>query len=337
MKTMKIAVRAPNWIGDAVLSLPAVASIQRSFPQDEVWIAAEEGVKDLFSADGLAAGVVTVPRSKDVKTLRRAARELKGHGFKIVILLTNSFGSALLFYLAGVPDRWGYGTDGRALLLTRPVRVRERETPRHQLHYYLDLVSGLGLKILPAELRYPLPPEEKEKARAELLRLGIDPARPLVILSPGASYGPAKKWPTSRFARLSCLFQEEKKAEVLIVGSAHETETARTISSSLSKKPVSLMGRTTLPQLLGLLSLARLVISNDSGPMHLANSLRVPVVGIFGPTDPAVTGPFEQPSAVVKKDVPCWPCTYRNCPYDHRCMMSIEPEEVYRVAETLWR
>ncbi|MEW5902138.1 MAG: lipopolysaccharide heptosyltransferase II, partial [Acidobacteriota bacterium] len=241
------------------------------------------------------------------------------------------------FYLAGIPNRWGYGTDGRGLLLTRPVRLRDPDAPRHQLHNYLDLVSALGLKALPPELRYPLHVEEKERARRLLLNVGIDTSRPLVIMSPGASYGPAKKWPTTRFAQLAALFQERKKAEILIIGSAYEAEIAKSICSSLSAKPVSLMGQTTLLQLLGLISKAHLVISNDSGPMHLANALRVPVVGIFGPTDPAVTGPFAQPSAVVKKDVPCWPCTYRKCPYDHRCMMSIEPEEVYRAAEALGR
>ncbi|MGB7295063.1 MAG: glycosyltransferase family 9 protein, partial [Candidatus Aminicenantales bacterium] len=124
---------------------------------------------------------------------------------------------------------------------------------------------------------------------------------------------------------------------VLIIGSAGEAEIASAIVSSLDKKPSVLTGRTTLPQLLGLISLASLFITNDTGPMHLANALRVPVVAIFGPTDPEVTGPFEQPAAVLKKDVPCWPCRYRACPYDHRCMTQIDPEEVYQAAQKMGR
>jgi heptosyltransferase-2 len=124
---------------------------------------------------------------------------------------------------------------------------------------------------------------------------------------------------------------------VLVIGSAAEAHIAAEISSPLAEKPCVLAGKTTLQQLKGLISLAHLFVSNDSGPMHLANALRVPLVGIFGPTDPAVTGPFEQPAAVVKRnDVPCWPCSYRTCPYDHRCMMGIDPEEVYDGGEALW-
>jgi heptosyltransferase-2 len=159
----------------------------------------------------------------------------------------------------------------------------------------------------------------------------------LVILSPGASYGPAKRWPACRFAELAGLVQKRKGAEILIIGSADETEVAESISSSMEKKPAILTGQTSLPRLLGLISQAALFISNDSGPMHMANALRVPVVGIFGPTDPEVTGPFEQPSRFVKKEVPCWPCAYRKCPYDRRCMMNISAEDVFRAGEELWR
>jgi heptosyltransferase-2 len=337
MRTMKILIRVPNWIGDSVLAQPAIESIADSFPEAELWLSAAEWVKDLFSSDGKIAGVVPLLSANDIKTVRAAARKLRAQRFDIGILLTNSFGSALLFLLAGIPQRWGYAGDGRRLLLNRAVRSTDRNAPRHQVHYYLDLVTGLGLKARPPGLLLTVPEEEKERTRRFLEELGVDSRRPLVILSPGAGYGPAKRWPASRFAALASLFQERKDAAVLIIGSAAESDIAATISSSLKKKPFVLTGKTTLPQLKSLISLARLFVSNDSGPMHLANALRAPVVGIFGPTDPAVTGPFEQPAAVVKKDVPCWPCSYRKCPYDHRCMMRIDPEEVYRTGEALWR
>jgi heptosyltransferase-2 len=337
MRTMKILIRVPNWVGDSVLARPAIESIADSFPGAELWLSAAEWVKDVFSSDGRIAGIVPLLPANGIKSFRAAARKLRAQNFDIGILLTNSFGSALLFSLAGIPQRWGYASDGRRLLLTRSVRSRDRDVPRHQVHYYLDLVAGLGLKTRPPELRLTVPEEEKGRSRRLLQELGVDPRRPLLILSPGAGYGPAKRWPAPRFAALAFLFQGRKDAAVLVIGSAAESDIATAISSSLSKRPAVLTGKTTLPQLMGLIGLAHLFISNDSGPMHLANALRVPVIGIFGPTDPAVTGPFEQPAAVVKKDVPCWPCSYRECPYDHRCMMSIDPEEVYRVAEALWR
>jgi len=337
MRTMKIIIRVPNWIGDSVLALPAIESVADSFPEAELWLSAAEWVKDLFPSEGAIAGVLPLSSANGLQSVRTAARKIKAQSFDIGILLTNSFGTALLFFLAGIPQRWGYASDGRALLLTRPVRCTERDIPRHQVQYYLDLVTGLGLKAGPPALRLTVTEEEKDRARLLLANLGVDLKRPLLFLSPGAGYGPAKRWPATRFAALASLFQERKDAAVIIIGSAAESDIAAAISSSLEKKPFVLTGKTTLPQLMGLISLAHLFVSNDSGPMHLANALRVPVVGIFGPTDPAVTRPFEQPAAVVKKDVPCWPCSYRQCPYDHRCMMRIDPEEVYSAGEALWR
>ncbi len=337
MGLMKVLIRVPNWIGDSVLALPAIESIAAHFSGEEVWLSAADWVKDVFPSDLAIAGVLPLSPVRDFTGLQTAARKLKEHHFDAGILLTNSFGSALLFFLAGVPERWGYASDGRKLLLTKAVRRTNPDAPLHQVHYYLDLVSGLGMATRLPELRISVPPEQGNRARRLLTDLGVDLPRPLVILSPGASYGPAKRWPASRFARLATLFQEKNDAAILITGSAEESGIASAIVSSLERKPSVLTGQTTLPQLLGLISLSSLFVSNDTGPMHLANALRIPVVAIFGPTNPEVTGPFERPAEVIKKDVPCWPCTYRTCPYDHRCMTRIEPEEVHQAAEALWR
>jgi heptosyltransferase-2 len=337
MDEVKILIRVPNWVGDSVLARPAIESIAANFPQAELWVSASEAVADLFASDKRIAGIIPLTAANDLQSVRAAARKLKAEGFEIGVLLTNSFGSALLFFLAAIPQRWGYSTDGRALLLTKSVRRTKRDPARHQVHYYLDLIAGLGLKAAPPTLWLAVTEEDKKRARRLLEETGANPEQPLLVLSPGAGYGPAKRWPASRFAALASLFQERKGAAVAVIGSAAESEIAAEISAALVKKPLILSGKTTLSELKGLVSLARLFVSNDSGPMHLANALHVPVVGIFGPTDPAVTGPFEQPAAVVKKDVPCWPCSYRKCPYDHRCMIRVEPEEVYRAGEALWK
>jgi heptosyltransferase-2 len=337
MSLMKVLVRVPNWIGDSVLARPAIESIVAHFSDGEVWLSASDWVSDLFLSEPGISGIVPLAPVKDFSGLQAAARQLRRERFEAGILLTNSFGSALLFLMAGIPERWGYAADGRRPLLTKAVRRKSPESPRHQLHYYLELVSGLGMTPRPPQLRLTAPPEEKEQARRRLLDLGIDPERPLVLLSPGAAYGPAKRWPASRFARLASLFQAQNDAAVLIIGSAEEAEVAEAIVSSMEKRAAVLTGQTTLPQLMGLISLASLFVSNDTGPMHLANALHVPVVAIYGPTDPAVTGPFEEPATVIKKDTPCWPCAYRACPYDHRCMTRVEPEEVHRAAGELWR
>lgn len=328
---MKIIVRAPNWIGDSILALPAVESIKMNYPQAQLWIAAKNWVKELYELSGLADGMIVLPQSDDLRHFWESSQRLKEEVFDLGILLTNSFSSAFLFSLAKIPERWGYSTDGRGVLLTRSVAVREGNTPRHQVDYYLGLISELGLKIAPPELKITPQPGEKEAARERLRDLGLDLSKPLVTLSPGAAYGPAKRWPPSSFASLASLLQEQKNAEILIIGATEEREIAEAIISGLKKKPAILTGETTLRELLGFISHTVLFISNDTGPMHLANALRVPVVAIFGPTDPSVTGPFQMPSTFIKKDVPCWPCSYRNCPYDHRCMTNIEPEEVFRL------
>jgi heptosyltransferase-2 len=166
-----------------------------------------------------------------------------------------------------------------------------------------------------------------------MIEAGQEPTRPLVVLNPGAAFGPAKRWPAERFAGLARLLQARKNAEILLVGAAGEADIAASIASGLERKPLDFTGKTSLRQLMGLISLGRVFVSNDTGPMHIACALGIPVVAIFGPTDPKATGPSRHPSVVLKADVPCWPCTYRSCPYDHRCMNRIGPEEVFAAGQ----
>jgi heptosyltransferase-2 len=329
---MKIVIRVPNWIGDAILALPAISSLRENFPDARVWIAARDWVEDLFPADDFIQGTIPLPKLADLKSLRLSSQKLKDFNFDVGLLLANSFSSAFLFYLTRIPERWGYSSDGRSLLLTKSVPLKNKDHSDHQVNYYLNLISGLGLKTIPPEIKLSLSQEERVAAREMLLSSGLDTAKLLVILAPGAYYGPAKRWPAPKFAELARMFQIKANAEIIIIGAQGEIDIARSIAALMEKEPWILAGKTTLRQLLGLISQAALFVTNDSGPMHIANALKIPVVAIFGPTDPRVTGPFQQPSAVIKKDVPCWPCLYRSCPYDHRCMMKIEPEEVFEAS-----
>ena len=329
---MKFLARTPNWIGDAVLARPALESLRRMYPQAEVWLLASDWVKDLYEKDGLFNGVLPLGRMRGPRAYARMAGQLKDQRFDVGLLLTNSFASALLFSMARIPERWGYRRDGRGPLLTRSVPVPELAPAKHQVLYYLDLMKGLGLKAAAPDLRISLPEGEKRAARQSLRGLGVSLKRPLVVLNPGAAYGPAKRWPAERFAELGALLQQKKRAELLITGSSAEEGLAAEIASRLPNPPTVLAGRTSLRQLLGFISQARLFITNDTGPMHLANILSVPVVALFGPTDPVVTGPFHPPAVVLKKEVACWPCLYRKCPYDHRCLTGIRTEEVLAAA-----
>ena len=325
---MKIVVRAPNWIGDAILSMPALDSLRKNFPDAEIWITASSWTKGIFVPLDWISGTISLSNKNSYKNIRSDAQELKEHNFDIGILFTNSYGSALLFWLAKIPQRWGYARDGRHLLLTKRVRFSPLEAPRHHIQYYLSLISKLGLETEPAQLDFPLTEEALSQSQALLQSLSLDRNKPIIILSPGASYGPAKRWPTSFFSRLATLLQSNYNAEVLIIGSDTDNEIARSITEAMPKKPYDLTGQTTLPQLAGSISQSALFITNDSGPMHLANALKVPVVAIFGPTDPRITGPFQKPSKVLIGQAPCWPCSYRECPFDHQCMTQISPEMV---------
>lgn len=335
---MRIVVRVPNWIGDVMFALPALESLKANYPGAEIWLAGAPWVRDLLAGESWGKRVLPLGPAKGLGGLRTAARDLRERGFDLGLLLTNSFGSAVLFALAKIPERWGAKRDGRGRLLTKGPRAEDSTPPLHMVRYYLRLLEGLGLRTVPPEIRLTVTAEERERARTDLEALGILSDRPLVILNPGAAYGPAKRWPAARFAELGRLLQERKGADIAVTGAASDAGLAAEIGAALARKPADLTGRTNLRGLLGVMSRAAVFVSNDTGPMHMANALRVPVVGVFGPTDPRATAPFHPPAAVLKKDgVPCWPCFYRECPYDHQCMTAVTAEEAFAAAAELLR
>ncbi len=331
---MKIVVRAPNWIGDSILAIPAIESLSKNTPDIKIWIAAQSWVKDLFTSFDFIEGIIPIQCQTNLKDLNNSARKLKDFHFDAGLLLTNSFSSALLFYRAKIPERWGYIRDSRQILLTKGVPLKNKEEYSHQVKFYLDLISALGFKTIPPKLSLPLTQKEKRDSKKMLLSLGVDLKKNIITFNPGAFYGPAKRWPPSNYAKLAGMFQQRNDTEILIIGSINETFLGESIASEMSKKPTLLAGKTNLRLLAGIISHSNLLVTNDSGPMHMANALNIPIVSLFGPTDPRVTGPFQEPASVIKKDVACWPCSYRECPFDHRCMMQIEPEEVYKVCLT---
>ena len=333
---MRIIVRVPNWIGDVIFSLPALESLRANYPGAEIWLAGAPWVRDLLAGDAWGERVLPLSRAKGLGGLRAEARGLRERGFDLGLLLTNSFGSAALFALAKIPERWGYKRDGRGLLLTKGLRAEDIDPPLHMVGYYLRLLEGLGLRTVAPEIHLSVNAVERERARVDLEALGISSGRPLVVLNPGAAYGPAKRWPAARFAELGRLFQERRGAGIAVTGAAADAGLAAEIGAALAQKPADLTGKTTLRGLLGVMSRAAVVVTNDTGPMHMANALRVPVVGVFGPTDPRATAPFHPPAAVLKKDgVPCWPCFYRECPYGHQCMTAVTVDEAFAAAAEL--
>jgi heptosyltransferase-2 len=321
----RVVIRAPNWLGDAVLALPAMAAVRRAFAHATLAVAAPPSIAPLFEEDTPVRpdAIVTLAGKADVAPLR-AGR------FDAVVLLPNSFRSAWVARRAGIPERWGYGGAFRRPLLTRAI-PRPRRRALHHAEYYRALVRGLGIDV-PADDGPSIRPRQATAARADaaLARDGVAAADTLVGLAPGAAYGHAKRWPPRRVADLVVRLSRERGAVCVLVGAAGDREAGREIESAVPPdvRVVNLIGRTDLRLLIGILARCRAFVSNDSGAMHLAAAAGLPVTAIFGPTDERVTAPIGDHDLMIHP-VFCRPCMLRDCPIDHRCMTGITVEAVY--------
>ena len=317
-----LLVVAPNWLGDAVMALPAIADLGRHVASNPLTIAARPSVSSLF---GMVPAVTAVVKS-DVAAIRNANPA-------IAVLLPNSFASAWLVWRAGVPERWGYARDMRSALLTRG--VRRPQQPMHQGEYYQHLVRELGIATEPLAPAITIPANATSDARRLLMQHGWDEERPLIVLAPGAAYGKAKQWIPSHVVQLVTSLVRDRAATCALVGSRGDAATTRGIRGAAPPecrpRILDLAGATTLQVLAAVISLARACVSNDSGAMHLAAAAGVPVVGIFGPTNEKATSPRAHAGVatdVIVNPVWCRPCMLRECPIDHRCMTGIEPARV---------
>lgn len=319
----RVLIFAPNWLGDAVMALPAIADVRRGRPGATIAVAARPSVAPLFGM---------------VREVDDVIAPEKGIGiFDAAILLPNSFRSALAALRAGIPERWGYRSDCRGPLLTRAIDRPAART--HQVEYYRQLVRALGFPSCQGEPRLEVPPERRAAAALVLERAGWDRLTPLVALAPGAAYGSARRWPADRFAALAQALAGDGMRPVL-VGSAKDIPTGRKIESSLgdSRTVLNLIGRTDLPTLAGVLVNARALVANDSGAMHLGAALGVPLTAVFGPTDERVTGPrasSSQQVEVLTHQVWCRPCRLRTCPIGHGCMRGIHVNAVLEAARRM--
>jgi len=321
----RLLVRAPNWLGDAVLSLPAVRDVRRNFPGSRIEVLARPWVAPLY---GAVSEVDAVRESRGVGADAAAVRG----AFDAAVLLPNSFAAALSVWRASIPERWGYATDLRGPLLTRRARVPARARGRSQVYYYRAMLAAIGLDVdaePDATLRCP----EDWAARGAAL-LG-DGGAPWIGLNPGAFFGPAKRWVPERYAAAGELLARRTGARVAILGGADERALGEAIAAGMRAPVRVLCGQTTLPELVGVLSRLRLLVTNDSGPMHVAAALGVPLVAVFGPTDWRETAPVGGRHRVVREPVPCSPCLLRECPIDHRCMKRIPVDRVVGEAEAL--
>jgi heptosyltransferase-2 len=320
----RVLVRAPNWIGDAVLSLGALRDVRRNFPTARIEILARPWVADVYRA------VTQIDGVREARGFREGAALIRG-AFDTAILLPNSFGAALQVLLARVPERWGYATDGRALLLTRRARVPPEVRGVSEALYYRALLAGLGLVVSDSpDVSLGCPAAWRERGA-----LRLSEGAPWFGLNPGAAFGSAKRWLPERFAEVADRVARSYGWRCLIVGGAGERALAEAIAGRMTTPARVLCGETTLAELIGVLAHLKALLSNDSGPMHLAAALGRPVVAVFGPTDWRETAPLGRATRVVREPVDCAPCKLRECPTDHRCMSRVSSERVFSALQEL--
>ena len=332
----KILVRVPNWIGDAVMSLPALEALRAQYPSAEITLVAKPWVSELYHRHPAVDRQIVYDAGGEHRGpsgFRKLVGVIRGEGFDAAILFQNALQAAWMAWRARIPQRIGYARDGRSPLLTEAVEVPTASAYGHQAYYYLQLLFRAGLIGKPGivrEIRLALEPSERAWAAKHLESLGLRGPRFLVGLNPGASFGPAKRWLPEYFADLADRLIGALHADAVIFGSTDERPLAEEIARGMEHTPTIVAGDTTLRAFMALLSQCRLIVSNDSGPMHLAAALGLPVVALFGSTDERSTGPISPRARVAKKRVPCSPCGLRECPIDFRCMRGLTVDSVFR-------
>ena len=331
MQWTKILVRATNWLGDAILALPALRALRGRFPRAQITVLARPWVADLYRREPCCDQVLLC------QGRRRLVRDLRDLRFDAAILLPNAFGAALLVRMAGIPRRIGYNRDHRGLLLTDAIPLpKPGAIPPHQAFYYLELLRRAAiLDAIPPTGSIELHGAEQARRAGQRTFAAMGFTGPVIGISPGAQNSRAKQWLPESFAEAAGQLARALGGSVAIFGSASERMLAQAIAEAFRRAghPVlNLAGETSLVQFLELAAACRVFLTNDSGAMHVAAALGTPTVAIFGPTIEAETGPLSPRARVVRAPVECSFCMLRDCPTDHRCMTRISAEHVAQAA-----
>jgi heptosyltransferase-2 len=337
---VKIMIRATNWVGDAIMALPALRAVRGKFADAHVAVVARPYVADIYRDQRVCDELIVYDARGEHAGLsgrERLAGELRNRQFDSALLLQNAFDAAWLAWRAGIRERIGYARDGRSLLLTRAIAVPKRgETPAHEQFYYLELLKRAEwIETAAGETEISLRISEEAAGQAESRLLAAKSRRGAtrIAIGAGASYGSAKCWLPERFARVADALAEKFDAEVLLFGTPAEAQVSSAIVGAMRHAAIDLTGATSIAELPALLSRCQLFIGNDSGAMHVAAAVGLPIVAVFGPTDPLGTAPVTPRCTVVQQKPYCSPCFLRRCPTDHRCMTRVSPEQVQVAAE----
>ena len=337
----RVVVRGTNWVGDSVMTVPALRALRRVLPRAHITLVIRPGTKGIFSEADFIDDVLVYDR-KGALSVFGQVREWKRREFDLAVLFQNAFEAALIPFLASVPLRLGYATESRQALLTHPLPLPDWRSSKHEVFYYLYLVTALEQMLFgrsdvcESEPDAGLQISETRKAEAaELLHtFGVGEADSVVAICPGSINSRAKRWPSERFAALADRLIESRR-QVLLIGSKDELDVSEDVVRRMQNKPVVLTGKTSLDQITAVLDRADLIVTNDTGPAHIGAALGRPTIVIFGPTNPLTTRPFAPEANVLINPPDCAPCMLRDCPIDHRCMTAITVDEVFERSQTL--
>ena len=337
----RVVVRGTNWVGDSVMTVPALRALRRLLPDAQITLAIRPSAKGVFSEVDFVDEVLVYDRRNAFSVVSQI-REWRRRQFDLAVLFQNAFEAALIPFLAGVPVRLGYATESRQPLLTHPIPLPDWRSSKHEVFFYLYLITALEQllsgtsTICEVDPDISLPISESRQAEAtELLRsFGVNAEQSVVAICPGSINSRAKRWPAESYAALADRLLEEQR-QVLLIGSRDEIDVTNEVTSRMRNQPIVLTGKTTLDQITAVLSKVDLVVTNDTGPAHIAAALGCPTIVIFGPTNPLTTRPFSFKAEILRHPPDCAPCMLRDCPIDHRCMTAITVDEVFEHSHVL--
>lgn len=337
----RVVVRGTNWVGDSVMTVPALRALRRVLPEAKITLVVRPSAMGIFADVDFVDEILIYDR-RSAWSVWSQMREWRKRQFDLAVVFQNAFEAALIPFLAGVPMRLGYATESRQALLTHPLALPDWRSTRHEVFYYLYLITALEQllfgksEICESEPDGSLQISDARKSEAEnLLRAyGVREGEPVVALCPGSINSRAKRWPAEAYAALADRLIDSRR-QVLLIGSADEADVTREVTSRMQQQPIVLTGKTSLDQITAVLSLADLVVTNDTGPAHIAAALGRPTLVIFGPTNPLTTRPFALEAEILRHPPDCAPCMLRDCPIDHRCMTAITVDEVFEHSHAL--
>lgn len=336
-KPIQIIIRMPNWLGDLVMATPLLESIKKKWPDSVITVACIQHLSEILLYHPYIDHILPLERQKNLKGNifpKNNIKKIRKQQYDLGILTTNSLSSAWCFFLSNIKKRVGFNANARGILLTNKVPFPKKRKSQHLVKTYKSLLSPIGIPIDNTHPHIATLQEEDEAALSLLQSRGKMPQQRLIGINPGAAYGLAKCWPPERFIALGEKLKEKKRNCLVFFGDQSGKPLVDSICAKLPKEGViNLAGETDIRELVCLIKQCDVFLTNDSGPMHIAAALNIPLVALFGSTSDTLTGPYPR-GHVIHKHTSCSPCFLRTCPIDFRCMKQIKVEEVYEALDS---